>query len=213
MNNLQQKNNIPYIDVKKFSDLPNPPEGFRYVDFLSAPYGLRCFLLPKEFPRGKFMDEHEDLLDERLTPIYKHKGICVRPDSSFPIPGFYIVSPIEHYRSMDEMSALDNLRTFFIIRTIRKAMRDVLGIKFIYMFYEEKIKKHGDVHYWLLPIYDISEDNILLRLDIEKYLNKFEFNNEKDRILDFNNKLRDYIQSIDLLGQDNLLIQNLSYMN
>jgi diadenosine tetraphosphate (Ap4A) HIT family hydrolase len=200
---------VDCIDVSKFSELPQAPIGMRFIDFLSEPKGLRCFLVPKGSSRGDFMDKQEHLLDQRLVPIYKNDSICVRQDSSFPIPGFYIVSPVQHFRFMDEMPEILSIRMFYIIRTLRKAMREVLGIPFIYMFYEEKLSRHGDVHYWLLPIYNISESNILLRFDLESYLNSFDFHKEKDTILKLNDKLREYLLDIKLKEKDDALKKNL----
>lgn len=211
LNELNHKllDDVDYVDVHKFSELPPAPDEMRFVDFLSEPKGLRCFLVPKGSSRGDFMDKHEHLLDPRLTPIYKHNSICVRQDSSFPIPGFYIISPTQHYRFIDEISEIMSIRLFYIIRTIRKAMREVLDIPFIYMYYEEKASKHGDVHFWLLPIYNASESNILLRLELETYLNSFSFHKEKEKIFKLNEKLRKHILDIRLKEKDDCLQKNL----
>jgi diadenosine tetraphosphate (Ap4A) HIT family hydrolase len=136
----------------------------------------------------------------------------VRQDPSFPVPGFYIVSPTHHCRFMDEMPEILSIRMFYIIWFLRKAMRDVLGIPYVYMFYEEKASRRGDLHFWLLPIYNISEDNILLRFDLESYLNSFDFHLEKERILSTNNTLREYFLKYNLRERDDCLQNSLKIL-
>ncbi|MBU6383707.1 MAG: hypothetical protein KGR16_05270 [Verrucomicrobia bacterium] len=198
-----------YYDVEKYEDLPSPPSGQRFLDCVSEPKGLRCYLVPADLPRGKFLEDYEDILDERLKPIYKYKGVCVRQDSSFFVPAFYIVHPVSSVTALDFLDELTNIRTFFILRVIRKAMRDVLGIHHIHMYYHEKLHKNGDVHYSLLPLYNITKDDILLRFDLMKYVKKFIFSEEKDKILEFNCKVRAYLDAIELKKQDEALINRL----
>lgn len=199
-----------YYDVEKYEDLPTPPPGKRFLDCVSEPRGLRCYLVPDDLPRGKFLEHYEDLLDERLRPIYKYKGVCVRQDSSFFIPAFYIVHPVSSVTALDLLDELTSLRTFFILRIIRKAMRDILGIQHIHMYYHEKLHKNGDVHYSLLPLYNISKKDILLRFDLMEYVKRFVFTEEKDKILEFNQKIRAYLDEIQLEKQDQALIDKLT---
>ncbi len=197
---------IEYLDVADLSELPAPPEDLRFLDFMGEPKGYRCFLVSTYMPRGEFLERHEDLLDERLKPIYQNAGITVRQDSTYPIPGFYIVHPKTCERSLDEMEEVDHLRTAFIIREIRRGMREVLGIEHIHMYYEEKRRRAYDIHYWLLPIYnyDIRQHHIG-QLPLRSYLNSFKFAEEKEKILTFNNRLKSYLADTNLLARDNQL--------
>ena len=200
-----------YIDVSKFNELPEPKQGTRFLDFIGGEKGLRCFIVPQELPRGQFLEQNEDLLDECLRSIYKNKGICVRQDSSYPIPGFFIVSTTDHFNSIDHLDKILNLRVFFIIHAIRKGMRDVLGLNYVNIIYQEKMHISSDVHYWLLPMHSITPDQRILNIDLQKYLDSFNFYEEKDLILKYNSSLRIFLDKINFLEQDNTLLEKLSY--
>jgi hypothetical protein len=91
------------------------------------------------------------------------------------------------------------MRTFFILREIRKGMRNILKLSYIHMYYQEKDHKSSDVHYWLLPIYNINKEHRILNFDIKSYVDSFSYDKEKNKILDYNNKLREYIKKSNLL--------------
>lgn len=201
---------MEYFDVEKFDDLLPAPKGKRYLDCLSDPKGLRCYLVPENMTRGEFLEKYEDMLDERLLPIYINQGICIRQDSSFPIPGFYIVHPVTSYTCFDLLDDTLHLRTFFVIKVLRKAMRDILGISHIHMYYHEKLHKNGDVHYSLLPLYNITRNDVLLRFTLKKYLDQFSYQKENQKILEYNNKIKRHFQKIHLVSQDNQLLKTLS---
>jgi len=200
-----------YEDVNHRSELPIPPEGFRYLDFIGGERELRCFLVPFDMPRAQFVEECESLLDLSLQPIYKNKGICVRQDASFPIPGFYILSFLKHYRSLDEIDEVTSLRLFLILREIRKGMRTALNIPFIHLYYEEKPAKSCNVHYWLLPINVEGGEKhpIIYDLKLKEYLQKFIFSEKKEKILDYNEKMRAYLSSRQLREKDDALGERL----
>ncbi|MDD3182300.1 MAG: hypothetical protein PHD48_05815 [Alphaproteobacteria bacterium] len=205
-------NNAPAIkclEVKSLSELPQPPDGYRYFDFIGGSKGLKCFLVPKDTPRGKFMNDIEPQLDECLMPIYKKNGICVRQDASFALPGFYIVNPIEHYRSMDEIGEVDNLRLALIVREIRKGMREALGIKHIHMYYEEKANKACNVHYWLMPIVDIVKYPTIAHVRPMEYLKQFSIADHRETILEYNEKMRSYIRDTHLAEKDEDLVRRM----
>lgn len=200
---------LQYYDVYALSELPSLAKGLRYFDFIGGTKELRCFIVPEETPRNEFIEKNEDLLDPCLKPIYKNQGIIVKQDASFPLPGFYIVCPTKHYRSLDEMDEVTHLRLFFILREIRRGMREVLGIEHAHVFYEEKANKSCNVHYWILPIQDIVKYPRIYELDVKKYLEQFSFTKERDNILDFNQKMIAFIEEIDLLQRDNQLMKRL----
>lgn len=184
-----------YYDVKDLSELPELPKEFRYFDFIGGSKELRCFVAPKDMPRSKFIEVNEALLDECLRPIYKNCGICVKQDASFALPGFYIVSPLEHYRSLDEIDQVMYLRLFFIIREIRKGMRETLAIQRVHIYYEEKMSKSSNVHYWILPIEEpdiqqralsittATRSSLIYDLQVRNYLNQFMYSEQKGKIL------------------------------
>jgi len=201
---------MEYFDVSKMEDLPAPPQGFRYFDFIGGSKELRCFLVHEDTPRGLFIEENEHLLDPCLQPIFKNNGICVRQDPSFPTPGFYIVSPTRNFRFFDEIDEVTHLRMSHVIREIRKGMREALGIQYIYLYYEEKAKKSNNVHYWLVPLYHIDSRTRIYNFKVKEYLEKFVFSDERKKILDFNQKMRNYLEKVKLLEKDQKLLERLS---
>lgn len=199
-----------YCDVNHLSELPILPEELAFLDFIGGTKELRCFVVSKNMPRNQFIEENEHLLDECLLPIYKYKGICVKQDASYPLPGFYIVSPIGHYRSLDEVDEVTHLRLFFILREIRKAMREVLQIEHIHIHYEEKMNKTCNVHYWLLPINDMHQQPRLYDFKIRAYLESFRFAENRDKIILYNEKLKKHLIENHLTERDENLLNTIS---
>jgi diadenosine tetraphosphate (Ap4A) HIT family hydrolase len=201
------------FDIANASELPPLPEGYRYFDCIGGTQEKRYFLAPQDIPRTYFLKNYEHLLDECLFPIYNHNGICVRQDPSFPIPGFYIVSPVEHYTSLDQMDLILNNRLFLILHEIRKGMRERLGIKLTILIYEEKPKKSCSVHFLLLPIYSDSYSSSE-SFNFYNYLLSYEFSYRKYRndILAYNQKMKDYIKEIKLQELDDLIESQTSLM-
>lgn len=203
---------MDYIDVYAVSDLPEAPEGYRYFDFIGGEKELRCFIVPDTLSRGIFMAENSALLGDALQPIYHHNGICVAQDASSAMPGFYIVHPVQHYRSLDDMPELLHLRLSFIIREMRQAMRDVLGVETCHVLYEEKPAKNksSHVHYWMLPLYESENKPRLYNFNIREYMNGFSFVENKEKILHFNQKMRMHFESIALTEKDDSLVKKLN---
>ncbi|MGK5087417.1 hypothetical protein WDW86_07645 [Bdellovibrionota bacterium FG-2] len=177
---------MKYIDVSSADEIPEPPT-----------------------PRPLFIEQHENTLDESMHPIYKNQGLCVRQDSSHPVPGFYIVSPTSYFKSLDQMDRLTHLRLFLILQEVRKGMRETLGIEHIHLYYEERAKLGSNVHYWLLPIYDIKKHPRIYHFDIKQYLDSFPFEGAREKIVACNIKMRSYLEGSGLLRADEkLLSQN-----
>lgn len=202
---------LDYYDVSNLSELPQLPEGYRYFDFIGGSKEIRCFVVSEDMPRNKFIEENEELLGVHLKPIYKYNGICVRQDSSYALPGFYIVSPIEHYRSLDEVDEVTHARLFFILREIRKGMREALNIQYAHVYYEEKANKSCNVHYWILPINDIKKYPRLYNFNVKDYLEQFLFSSNKERMIQYNELMRAYIEKVNLLERDKTLTQKLQH--
>ena len=194
-----------FFDISNKLEVVPEPEGCRYFDCIGGLKEKRYYIAPENVSRGEFLEKNEHLLDECLMPVYKHNGICIRQDPSFPIPGFYILSPIVHYKALDEMDPLLNSRLFFLLYHTRKGMREELGIEFINIYYEEKPKRSCNVHFILLPIYAEPYPR-LYDLDLNAYLSQYEFlySKYKDIIIVHNQKMRDYFKRIRLGEQDDL---------
>lgn len=195
---------MQHIDVYNVSELPLVKKGYRYLDFLGGTKNLRCFLVPYNMPRCEFLNKYSTLLDETIQPIYEKDGILIRQDASFALPGFYILSYIKHFNAFDKLDDVIYMRTFFLIKKIRHGMRNKLNIPFIHMYYEEKIEKSCNVHYWLMPVLTdgTKYPPIIYNIKIRKYLSKFTFQNERKNILMYNNIMKEYIKEINLKQQD-----------
>jgi hypothetical protein len=201
---------VQHFDVNTLEELPPLPAGMRYFDFLGGTKTLRCYLVPEEMPRPLFIAQHENDLDECMQAIYANHGICVRQDSSHPTPAFYIVSPTGYFRSVDAVDELTNIRMFFILREIRKAMREALGIQFIHLYYEERATRGCNVHYWLLPIYEIDKYQRIYQFDIKKYLDSFSFEGAREHIVECNAKMRSFLAAQKVLERDNELLRRIT---
>ena len=197
---------MEYFDVDSLKELPPLQKGMRYFDFLGGTRFLRCYVVPESMPRPVFIDKNEALLDESMHPIYKNQGISVRQDSSHPVPGFYIVSATKFFKSMDSMDEQTHLRLFMVLREVRKAMREVIKLPYVHLYYEEREAQGSNVHYWLLPIMDINENPRIYNFDIKKYLDSFPFEGARDRIIALNHKMRSHLAETRLVEKDNALL-------
>ena len=201
-----------FIDVYERSELPPLPPHSRYLDFIGRDKELRCFIVPQEMPRSIFKENHAHLLDDCLKPIYENKGIVVQQDASYPIPGFYIVSLTPHFNAFDKVDEQTHLRMFYLIREIRKGMREELNIPFIHLYYEEKPTQSCHVHYWLLPLYEQDKEiPTIYDIDIKAYLGSFLFSKNKNKIIECNEKIISYFKKIDLWVKDNELAKKISH--
>ena len=183
---------IQYIDVEHRDDLPRPPAGMRYLDFIGGSLNLRCFLVPEALPRARFMEEHSDALDPCLQPIYAADGIRIRQDASYALPGFYILSFEQQYRSFDLIDPALFFKAMVLCHRVRALMREHLSIEYIHLHYEEKPDASCNVHFWIMPVGMIQgeQPKIIFELDIRQYLGNFHFRDHKRRILECNDIMR-----------------------
>lgn len=77
-------------------------------------------------------------------------------DHEVPIPGFVILSTKRHIKSVDEFTDEEASDFIDLVRKIRKAQREVLGIGTAYLVQEEDTQDH--FHLWLLPRYAWMND-------------------------------------------------------
>lgn len=188
-----------FFDVSQRSEVTPELPGTRYFDCIGGTKEKRYFIAPEHVSRGEFLENNEHLLDDCILPIFKQANICVRQDPSFPIPGFYIISPAGHYKALDRMEEDLNSLLFFVLYHIRKGMREELNIQFINIYYEEKPRRSCNVHIILLPIL-LDPYPRLYDLDLNAYLGTYEFSFRKNRetILEYNKKMKNYIENINL---------------
>ena len=73
-------------------------------------------------------------------------------DVAYPIKGLIILASKRHITCFDELTNEEQLDYVNLLSTIRKAQRKVLGIEFVYYFYNEDTTHH--FHTWLVPRYE-----------------------------------------------------------
>ncbi|MCG1023555.1 HIT family protein [Sutcliffiella horikoshii] len=73
-------------------------------------------------------------------------------DVAYPIKGLIILASKRHIKCLDELTEEEQLEYIQVLSRIRKAQRDVLGIEYVYYFYNEDTSHH--FHTWMVPRYD-----------------------------------------------------------
>ncbi|MCM3618310.1 diadenosine tetraphosphate hydrolase [Sutcliffiella horikoshii] len=73
-------------------------------------------------------------------------------DVAYPIRGLIILASKRHIKCFDELTEDEQLEYIQVLSRIRKAQRDVLGIEYVYYFYNEDTTHH--FHTWMVPRYD-----------------------------------------------------------
>lgn len=73
-------------------------------------------------------------------------------DVAYPIEGLVILASKRHIKCLDELTEVERFDYINIMTSIRKAQREVLGIEYVYYFYNEDTTHH--FHTWMVPRYD-----------------------------------------------------------
>jgi diadenosine tetraphosphate (Ap4A) HIT family hydrolase len=206
-----KKNKLKYIDANERTDFPKAPKGLRYVFFYGGTKNYRGYLVPEDLSRADFMEQYPECVPEQNLPIYENNGIILRADPKFPCPGFYILSLKKTYTAFDLLDDITFLRFSFILKKAKEGMREVLGINYAHLLSNEKSDPYVNVHFWLVPV-DGTTSPDLLDFDVKGYLNSFVPQNEINKILDYNYKLKMYFKKINLMGKDNELTEKLQYL-
>lgn len=205
---LITKKPLQYIDADRREDFPPEPKGMRYIHFYGGEKNYRAYIAPEDISRADFMEQYPEYVPEQNRPIYENNGIIVRADPKYPCPGFYIFGLNKTYRAFDLLDDIMFLRYSFILKKTKEGMRKELGLNYAHLLSNEKSDVFVNVHFWLVPVEGtISPD--LLDFDVKEYLSSFTPKDEMDKILSYNEKLRDYFKKIDLVGQDNALLAKL----
>ncbi|PAE36310.1 HIT family protein [Bacillus sp. 7884-1] len=84
--------------------------------------------------------------------IIETKYFHAHQDVAYPIEGLVILASKRHIKCLDELTEDERLDYINIITLIRKAQREVLGIEYVYYFYNEDTTHH--FHTWMVPRYD-----------------------------------------------------------
>ncbi len=70
-------------------------------------------------------------------------------DVAYPIKGLIILASKRHIKCFDELTEAEKLDYINLLTKIRKAQREVLGIEYVYYFYNEDTTHH--FHTWMVP--------------------------------------------------------------
>jgi diadenosine tetraphosphate (Ap4A) HIT family hydrolase len=73
-------------------------------------------------------------------------------DVAYPIKGLIILASKRHIKCFDELTEEEKTDYILVLSKIRKAQRDVLGIEYVYYFYNEDTTHH--FHTWMVPRYE-----------------------------------------------------------
>jgi diadenosine tetraphosphate (Ap4A) HIT family hydrolase len=73
-------------------------------------------------------------------------------DVAYPIEGLVILASKRHIKCLDELTEVERLDYINIMTSIRKVQREVLGIEYVYYFYNEDTTHH--FHTWMVPRYE-----------------------------------------------------------
>lgn len=73
-------------------------------------------------------------------------------DVAYPIKGLIILASKRHIKCFDELTEEEKLDYMNLLTKIRKAQREILGIEYVYYFYNEDTTHH--FHTWMVPHYE-----------------------------------------------------------
>ena len=73
-------------------------------------------------------------------------------DVAYPIKGLIILASKRHIKSFDELTEEEKIDYIQVLTRIRRAQREVLGIEYVYYFYNEDTTHH--FHTWMVPRYE-----------------------------------------------------------
>lgn len=84
--------------------------------------------------------------------VYESEHFHVHQDVAYPIKGLMIVASKRHVKCLDELTEEEKFDYINVLSKIRQAQREVLGIKYVYYFYNEDTTHH--FHTWMVPRYE-----------------------------------------------------------
>ena len=197
------KENLKYFDVDSKAELPKLSEGQRYmICFGQSETNYRAYIVPKSMSRLEFMEKYPEYISNCNKEVYKHNGIVVRQDPKLACPAFYIVALYpDNYRSFAVMSDEYFLRFSFILKKIRNIMKKDLNISYIDILSNETAEPYMNVHFWLMPIFNGNSNNFL-DFSNRQYLESFVPKEEIEKLNEYNDKMLNKVQQINLKKLD-----------
>jgi diadenosine tetraphosphate (Ap4A) HIT family hydrolase len=84
--------------------------------------------------------------------VFETEYFHAHQDVAYPIRGLIILASKRHIKCFDELTEEEKIDYIQVLSKIRKAQRDVLGIEYVYYFYNEDTTHH--FHTWMVPRYE-----------------------------------------------------------
>ena len=88
--------------------------------------------------------------------VYETEYFHAHQDVAYPIKGLIILASKRHIKCFDELTEEEQSDYIHVLSKIRKAQRKILGIEYVYYFYNEDTTHH--FHTWLVPRYEWMYD-------------------------------------------------------
>lgn len=202
-----------FYDVENLEQLPKLKDSKkRYLDFIGGTKEIRAFIVPYDLARPEFVKKHKNLIESSLfEPIYENKGILITPDMSYALPGFYVLSYKSFIHHCDDISNNLIMRTGVLLKYLRKGMKEVLNVECCNLYSDEKVRKSNVLHYWVIPkqakYLKNGLDEKLMHMDLVEYLSNFKYSVNKEKIADFNKKIKKYFDDINLKKIDDSIFE------
>ena len=137
--------------------------------------------------KGKKLFPNENIITTKL--------FTVGQDWEIPIPGFFIISPSRKIDSITDFTEKEAVEFLDILRKVRRGMKDILGIKKVYLVQKEG-SEYG-FHFWLFPRYDWMKrfgDSISSIVPIAKYAKENMVSDDVlEEVRNSVRKMRDYM--------------------
>jgi diadenosine tetraphosphate (Ap4A) HIT family hydrolase len=84
--------------------------------------------------------------------VFETEYFHAHQDVAYPIKGLIILASKRHITCFDELTAEEKTDYIHVLTKIRRAQREVLGIEYVYYFYNEDTTHH--FHTWMVPRYE-----------------------------------------------------------
>ncbi|MBP5352925.1 MAG: hypothetical protein J6Y91_04080 [Alphaproteobacteria bacterium] len=208
---------IAKLEVYDENELPTPPDGQKFFTCIGGKKNFQCFLSDERVSKGQFIMQHEGELDDCLKPVYENEGIVVRQDAKYAIPGFYIVSPKEHFSNIHTMPPVLFQRCMLIAKNVQQGLAS-LGIPRTHIYHDEKYKKPISAHFWVLPLYErmIKEQGLnasITSKDIWDYQDSFpRYSDTKYKIRELNVRMKHFFRTTRMQQRDNEFTEKLNHL-
>ena len=173
-------------EVYKLSELPSPPMGEKFFVCIGGSKNYQCFQESVSLSRAQFMEKYSSVVPYFLQPLYQDDKIQVRLDSTYAVPGFCIISPIDTYRDLVSLPESLYLACTRLAVRIMELLYSLPDVKSVYYYYDEHYAKPASAHFWVLPIYTSHAvtkcEPVIDDMSVWDYMESFSYSKEKEHI-------------------------------